>query len=98
VRVTDEMVNAAKRAWSLALENGQEPRCFRAALEAALADVPEPRSGFWGAEVAEARIAELEAKLAKVRDAWGRYQRADEDRDIDREEFEGTVAEVVEDP
>jgi hypothetical protein len=37
-------------------------------------------------------VVELRAKLAKVREAWERYQR----HDLDREEFEGTVAEVVE--
>lgn len=94
MKVTDAMVARASRSMreDFALDTDD---AARAALEAALTDVPEP-------SVAEAiyldavatnrrldeRVAELEAQFDSLRKAWERYQRDD----LSREEFEGTVA------
>lgn len=69
MKVTDLMVEAAREHFrASAVECGVRecPRCLRAALEAALADVPEPLALLdqlgWD-------LARAEAKLEKVR-AW----------------------------
>lgn len=80
MRVTDEMV---ERGYAAQEYMAQSKPSVRAVLEAALADVPEPndpaflsasqeamgRAFYVDVVRAEARIAELEAKLEKVR-AW----------------------------
>lgn len=96
MRVTDEMVAILDRAlnedaFHSADTDAQAREVLRPALEAALADVPEPTAaesggeewtpayaaectrasiGLWmeRAETAEARIAELEAQLSRVRE------------------------------
>ncbi len=94
MRVTDAMVERACASGFLQLENAAYVRIeVRRILNAALADESELVYARHLA-VANERIAELEAKLAKVRVAHARYQH----RDLDREEFEGTIADVAENP
>ena len=101
MQVTDEM--AGRLGERLVLQHGftaiQASDVLRVVMEL-LADVPEPLDADPVCaliDVQTERIAELEAKLAMVRDAWERYWRTD-GTGIDREEYDEIITGIVEVP